>query len=486
MMGSVRDFRPIFLVIGILLITLSLAMMIPAIADGIANNPDWQVFLAAALFSLFLGGCLTLVNRSSKTVITVRQAFVLTTFSWIIIPAFAALPFVFSDLGLSYADAYFEAMSGLTTTGSTVISGLDNAPPGILLWRALLQWLGGIGIIVTAIAILPLLQVGGMQLFRTESSDQSEKVLPRAAELAGAIFLVYFGLTVINFFAYWAAGMTLFQSVCHSMTTIATGGFSTLDASIGHFNSPTIEGISTVFMILGSLPFVLYLQAVRGGFKALLKDTQVRWFLGIAFCATLALTGWLWANGDGNLGHSLRLASFNAISVMTGTGYSSADFNLWGAFALPLFTLIMFVGGCTGATTGGIKVFRIQVLYGTARMQLLKLIQPHGMFTMKFNGRPVPEEVPAAVMGFFFLFILGFGLVSLVLSLMGLDYVTSISGAATAISNVGPGLGDIIGPHGNFQPLPDAAKWVLSFAMLIGRLELFTILVLLVPHFWRD
>ena len=485
-MGSVRDFRPVFLVIGILLVTLALAMMVPAIADRIADNPDWQVFLAAALFTLFLGGCLTLVSRTSKTAISVRQAFVLTTFSWIIIPAFAALPFVFSDLGLSYADAYFEAMSGLTTTGSTVISDLDRAPPGILLWRALLQWLGGIGIIVTAIAILPVLQVGGMQLFRTESSDQSDKVLPRAAALAGAIFMVYFGLTVINCIAYWGAGMTLFQSICHSMTTIATGGFSTLDESIGHFDSPAIEGISTVFMILGSLPFVLYLQAVRGGFRALFKDTQVRWFLGIAIATILALTGWLSTQGGEDFEHALRLASFNAISVMTGTGYSSTDFNLWGAFVLPLFTLIMLVGGCTGATTGGIKVFRIHVLYTTARVQMLKLIQPHGIFTMKFNGRPVPDEVPGAVMGFFFLFIVSFGTVALALSLMGLDYVTSLSGAATAIANVGPGLGDIIGPSGNFQPLPDAAKWLLSFAMLIGRLELFTALILLVPHFWRD
>lgn len=485
-MGSVRDFRPVFLVIGILLITLSLAMMVPAIADRIAGNPDWQVFLAAAVFSLFLGGCLTLVSRTSDTRISVRQAFVLTTFSWIIIPAFAALPFVFGDLGLSYADAYFEAMSGLTTTGSTVISDLDNAPPGILLWRSLLQWMGGIGIIVTAIAILPVLQVGGMQLFRTESSDQSEKVLPRAATLAGAIFMVYFGLTVINGIAYWIAGMTPFQSICHAMTTIATGGFSTLDGSIGHFDNAGIEGIATVFMILGSLPFALYLQAVRGGFRALLRDTQVRWFLGIALCVVLALTGWLWSDGGEAPGHALRLATFNAISVMTGTGYSSADFNTWGTFALPIFTLLMFIGGCTGATTGGIKIFRIQVLYATARVQMLKLIQPHGVFTLKFNRRPIPDSVPASVMGFFFLFVLSFGVVAMALSAMGLDYVTSISGAATAIANVGPGLGDIIGPGGNFQTLPEAAKWVLSFAMLIGRLELFTALVLLVPAFWRD
>ena len=485
-MGSVTDFRPIFFVIGVLLTTIAIAMLLPAIADGLKGNPDWKVFLASSAFTLFIGACLILMNRTGDSRLTVRQAFVLTTFSWVIISAFAALPFVFSNLGLSYTDGYFEAMSGLTTTGSTVIVGLDNAPPGILLWRALLQWLGGIGIIVMAIAILPMLRVGGMQLFRTESSDQSEKVLPRAAQLAGAIGLIYLLLTVINGIAYWVAGMSPFQALCHGMTTIATGGYSTSDSSLGQFDDAAIEGIATIFMVLGSLPFVLYLQAVRGDAFALLRDTQVRWFFGIVLAALIALAGWQWIANQTPIDDAVRYAAFNAISIITGTGYSTADFSAWGSFALPVFTVLMFIGGCTGATTGGVKIFRIHVLAQTAWIQILQLIQPHGVFLSKFNGRPIPDSVPPSVMGFFFLFMLCFAVIAMVLSLMGLDYVTSISGAATSIANVGPGLGPIIGPSGTFQPLPDGAKWLLSVAMLLGRLELFTVLVLLVPRFWKN
>ena len=485
-MGSVRDLRPVLFVVGILLVTLSLAMALPAIADAVAGDRHWQVFLVASVFTLFIGTCLVLGNRGREMQLTVRQAFVLTTVSWVVVAAFAALPFAFSDLELSYSDAYFEAMSGLTTTGSTVIVGLDRAPAGILLWRALLQWMGGIGIIVTAIAILPMLRVGGMQLFHTESSDSSEKVLPRAAQLAGAIGIIYLLLTFSNGLAYWAAGMTPFEAVCHAMTTIATGGFSTSDNSLGHFQNDAIEGIATVYMVLGSLPFVLYLQAARGGWGALLRDTQVRWFFGLILFALLSLAGWQMASNNAAVTDAFREAAFNGISILTGTGYSTTDFSAWGSFALPVFTMLMFIGGCTGATTGGVKVFRIQVLALTSLMQIRQLIQPHGVFLSKFNGRPIPESVPPAVMGFFFLFVVIFGLIAMGLAMMGLDYVTSVSGAATAIANVGPGLGPIIGPAGSFEPLPEPAKWLLSAAMLLGRLELFTVLVLFVPRFWRD
>ena len=485
-MGSVRDFRPVLFVVGILLITLSLAMALPAIADAVTGDPHWRVFLAASVFTLFIGACLVLSNRMREPRLTVRQAFVLTTLSWVVVAAFAALPFAFSDLNLSYTDGYFEAMSGLTTTGSTVIVGLDQAPTGILLWRALLQWLGGIGIIVTAIAILPMLRIGGMQLFHTESSDSSEKVLPRAAQLAGAIGLVYLGLTVSNGIAYWAAGMTPFEAVCHAMTTIATGGFSTSDSSLGYFKNDAIEGIATIYMVLGSLPFVLYLQAARGGWGALVRDTQVRWFFGLILFALLSLAGWLMVANDAAPTDAFREAAFNGISILTGTGYSTADFSAWGTFALPVFTLLMFIGGCTGSTTGGVKVFRMQVLASTSLSQIRQLIQPHGVFISKFNRRPIPASVSPAVMGFFFLFVVSFGLIAMGLALMGLDYVTSVSGAATAIANVGPGLGETIGPAGSFQPLPEPAKWLLSAAMLLGRLELFTVLVLFVPRFWRD
>jgi trk system potassium uptake protein TrkH len=479
------DFRPIFFVNGILLTTLSMAMVFPAIVDAATGHPDWQVFAASAGLTLFIGVTLILTTRTGFARFTLRQAFALTTFSWLVMVIFAALPFAFSDLQLSYTDAFFEAMSGVTTTGSTVIQGLDETPPGLLLWRALLQWLGGVGIIVTAVAVLPMLQVGGMQLFRMESSDTSEKVMPRATQIATNIAVIYVVLTLLCVISMWMAGMTIFEAVAHAMTTIATGGFSTSDGSIGHFRSPMIDWIVIVGMIIGGLPFVLYLQALRGRPGLLWRDSQVRWFLGILVLAIIMLTV---AHSISNGVHplvALHYVTFNAVSIMTGTGYTTTNFDGWGPFATMGFFFLMFIGGCAGSTTCGIKVFRFQVLYATARVQLARLMRPHGVFIPYYNQKPIPETVMESVMGFFFIFVLCFTVLAVGLGILGLDFLTSASGAATAIANVGPGLGDIIGPHGNFASLPDAAKWLLSAGMLLGRLELFTVLILFVPSFWR-
>jgi trk system potassium uptake protein TrkH len=481
----VIDFRPILFVLGVLLTTLAVTMTVPVVADLAVGNPDWQVFLASAALTLFVGISLVLAFHARGFVVTVHQTFVLTTLSWIVLAAFAGLPFSFSALDLSYADAYFEAMSGLTTTGSTVIAGLDDSPPGILLWRALLQWLGGIGIIVMAIAVLPFLGVGGMQLFRSESSDQSDKALPRAAQIAASITVVYLGLTLAWAIFLWLAGMSQFDAVCHAMTTIATGGFSTVDGSIGQFNNVSIDVIITVGMIAGSLPFVLYLAALRGNIRDLVMDSQVRWFLGIAGAMVLLMTLWTWVTIDREPLEALRYAAFNVVSVMTGTGYSSTDYGQWGAFAVTVMFFLMFVGGCTGGTTGGIKVFRFQVLFSSALVQVSQNIRPHGVFVAHYNGRPISDSVTGAVLGFYFLFFVSFAVVALGLALHGYDLLTSISGAATAVANVGPGLGDVIGPTGNFSSLDQSAKWIMSAAMLLGRLELFTVLVLFLPSFWR-
>ena len=479
------DIRPVLFVVGILLTTLAAFMFVPALADAVAGNPDWRVFLAAASFTLFIGVSLVLMNYTGRIDLSVRQTFLLTTLAWAVTAAFAALPFAFAELDLDYADAFFESMSGLTTTGSTVIVGLDGAPPGILLWRALLQWQGGIGIIVMAIAVLPMLRVGGMQLFHSESSDRSEKVLPRAAQVAAVIGVIYLTLTAIAAAAYWIAGMTPFEAVSHAMTTIATAGFSTSDASIGHFQSASIEWIATAFMVIGSLPFILYFQLVRGHGNELWRDRQVQTFLAIVAVAVAMIAGWLWlANGDPPES-AFRHAAFNTISMITGTGYASTDFNAWGGFAVTVLLFAMIVGGCTGSTTGGIKVFRFQVLYATAEVQIRRLLQPHGVFVARYNRKPVPEPVGDAVMSFFILFALGFIVVALTLATLGLDFMTSVSGALTALANVGPGLGDVIGPQGSFATLPATAKWVLSAAMLLGRLEFFTVLVLFTPRFWR-
>jgi trk system potassium uptake protein TrkH len=427
-----------------------------------------------------------LTTRSPMRRMNIRQAFILTTGSWLVLTVFSALPFAFSDLGLSYTDAFFEAMSGITTTGSTVITGLDSAPAGILLWRALLQWLGGIGIIVMAIAILPMLRIGGMQLFRMESSDHSEKAMPRVTQVASGIGFIYLALTAICAAALWAVGFDGFDAIAHAMTTIATGGFSTSDGSIGGFGNAPAELIITLFMIVGGLPFVLYLQAVRGRPVALYRDSQVRWFLTVIAACVLVLGIWHHFTTGASLGQSYREVAFNVVSIITGTGYSSADYGNWGAFAVGMFFFLMFVGGCAGSTTCGIKVFRFQVLYATAEAQVHRLVQPHGVFVPHFNNRPITEEIAGSVMGFFFLFVITFAAIALALGAIGLDFITAVSGAATAICNVGPALGGIIGPAGNFSTLPDAAKWVLSAGMLLGRLELFTVMVMFAPSFWRD
>jgi len=479
------DFRPILFIVGILLSTLALAMTLPALADLVVDNPDWRVFASASALTLFIGVALTLSTRSATRRINLRQAFILTALCWLVIPTFGALPFTFSALNMHYPDAFFEAMSGVTTTGSTVIVGLDQAPPGILLWRALLQWLGGIGIIAMAITVLPLLGVGGMQLFRMENSDKSEKAMPRMAQVAGWTGVIYLCLTVLCASLYWVAGMSGFDAIAHAMTTIATGGYSTHDTSVGYFGSASIDAIAVVFMLIGSMPFVLYLRALRGAPGSLWRDEQVRLFLVIVVMSVAVMTLYLHLKNGVEAVNALRLSAFNVVSVITGTGYATTDFGLWGGFAVAALFCMMFIGGCAGSTTCGLKVFRFQVLYAAANIQLRRLLQPNGVFIPYYNRKPISEQVLASVMAFFFLFILCWAALAIGLGFTGLDFLSATSGAASAIANVGPGLGDMIGPGGNFAEVPIAAKWMLSFGMLLGRLELFTILVLVMPSFWR-
>jgi trk system potassium uptake protein len=479
------DFRPVFLVNGILLATLALFMCVPAYVDWYAGHDNWHVFAASAGLTLFVGVAMAFACNTGGGRLTIRQAFLMTSLAWLLLAVFASIPFRFSDLGLSFTDSFFEAMSGLTTTGSTVMSGLDDAPPGVLLWRALLQWVGGIGIIVMAIAILPLLRVGGMQLFRMESSDQGDKALPRAAQIAVVIGVIYLLLTVIWSGAYWLAGMSGFDAVAHAMTTIATGGFSTHDASLGHFDDARIDAIATAGMIMGALPFLLYLKTIQGDWRALFNDSQVQWFMIAVGAGILVAAGWLWLDDGRSIFAAARYATFNIVSIITGTGYATEDYTLWGAFATPLFFFIMFIGGCAGSTTCGIKVFRFQVLWAAARTQMHHLMQPSGVFIPHYNRRPISDEVIVSVLSFFFVFGVCYALLALGLGMLGLDFLSAISSAGTAISNVGPALGPIVGPAGNFSSLPDGAKWLLTGGMLLGRLELFTVLVLFTRSFWR-
>ncbi|MCG8624581.1 MAG: TrkH family potassium uptake protein [Proteobacteria bacterium] len=479
--------NPVLHILGILLSVLAATMLIPTAVDYYYGNADWQAFLVSFAITLFFGLGLLLSTRlrHSETSFGLKQAFLLTNGAWVGIGIFGALPFMLSSTGMGITDAVFESVSGVTTTGSTVIAHLESMSHGILIWRALLQWLGGIGIIVMALAVLPILNIGGMQLFRTEAYDNPDKVIPRAAELAGGIFSVYASLTAIWGVMLMLAGMPVFDAIAHAMTTIATGGFSTRTESVGAFGNLSVEILVVLGMIVGSLPFAHYMALTRGGWRRLLLDPQVRWFMSMALGVSIIITYLLVASHDFSILAAIRFAIFNTVSVMTGTGYSSADFSLWGGSVSVILLIAMFIGGCAGSTTCGVKMFRLQVLAATARVQLAHLLRPHAVAVAYYNRRPIPEGVMNAVMGFFYLYILSFVVIAILLGLTGLDFETSLSAAATSISNVGPGLGPVIGPGGSFAPLTQAAKWIMAVAMILGRLELFTVLVMLMPGFWK-
>ncbi len=478
------NFKPVLFVVGILISIMSISMVLPMLADLYFGNEDWKIFFISIVITAFFGGSLILSNNSQVIKINTRQAFMLIFLTWFGLAVFASLPFTLSELDMSFTDAFFEAMSGITTTGSTVIVGLDYAPPGILLWRAILQWLGGIGIILMAMSVLPFLNIGGMQIFRTELSE-SEKVLPRAAQLASSIGMIYVALTALCIICYILSGLETFDAIAHAMTTISTGGFSTFDSSFSHYHD-TIwpEIVAITFMLIGGLPFVLYLKAVRGSMVPLIKDTQVRWFFCVVLITTALVCAHLVLYNGVDTPEALRRSLFNVVSVMTGTGYANGDYNSWGSFPVSIFFFIMLVGGCAGSTSCGIKIFRFQVLFAVTITQIRRLLFPHGVFIPHYNGKIIPPDVPMSVMGFFFMYMFCCAIIAIALSLVGMDFLEAMSGAVTAVSNVGPGLG-AIGPNGNFKDLSDSAKWILSAGMLLGRLEIFTMLVLLSPRFWQ-
>lgn len=477
-----------FYLVGLVLLATAAMMLFPMAVDIYYGSSDWVAFAVAAVLTAVVGGVLAYGCRGVlKTGLTIRQAFTLTPLSWFGVAAASAVPFYLGEYGSVSGDAsnaVFEAVSGITTTGATVLSGLDIAPPGLLLWRALLQWMGGIGIIATAIAILPALGIGGMQLFRTESSDRSEKAMPRVRQIAMALGFVYLGLTVLAALVYWLAGMTPFEATTHSLTSISTGGYSTSDASFGKWEENGIQWFATGFMLAGSVPFVLYVRFIAGERKAF-WDRQVRTLVGVIAVLTLVIGVWLFVFEEYGFEAAFRHAAFNIVSVITTTGYATADYSLWGNAVVGLFFGLLFVGGCTGSTSGGIKIFRFEVMAVMLKSHFMRLLYPNGVFPNTYGDRSLDDDIVASVVAFLTVFFLFYAAVTIILMSFGLDFLTSASGAATALSNVGPGLGDIIGPAGNFSTLPDGAKWILCLSMLLGRLELFTVLILFVPRFWR-
>lgn len=477
-------FKPVLYICGILAIIMAAIMLVPVIFAFIYHDPEMRAFIFSAQLTVLLGLILIRFFKVPQITLTARHLYLLTSCGWLTMSLSGALPFMFTHHSMSLTNAVFESVSGITTTGSTVILDLQRVPKTILLWRSLLQWMGGLGVIGMAVTILPFLRIGGMKLFRTESSDWSEKTLPRFQQFAKTVLFIYLLITASCALCYWLAGMTPFDAANHAMTTISTGGFATDDRSMARFDAKVLW-ISVVFMLLSALPFILYVQLlVQRSIKSLL-DQQVMAFLAFVIIAIGLLAGELIASNTLPPLDAITHAAFNIVSVMTTTGYTSADYTFWGQFSVALFFFATFVGGCSGSTTGGMKVFRFQLSFLYLRDQLRKLVHPRGVFAIRYNGRVVQPDIIASAAAFSFMFFVSLGVITLLLTAIGIDFITSFSGAVTALANVGPGLGDIIGPVGSFEPLPNAAKWILSFAMILGRLELFTVIILFSPVFWR-
>jgi trk system potassium uptake protein TrkH len=448
------DFRPVGHVIGRLIIVLGASMLAPLLLDVADDNGNAHGFVLAAFLTLAAGLAMTLITRQGDAGgLTRPQAFLLTVLVWVVLPVFGALPFFFGSPVASYTDAYFEAMSGLTTTGATVFAGLDDAPRGMLLWRALLQWYGGVGIVIVAIVFLPMMRIGGMQFFRSESFDLSSDVLPRATELAASLFYVYLVLSLACVLAYSAAGMNGFDALAHAMTTVSTGGYGTYDSGFENF-SPMAHYVGVVFMWLAALPFIRFIQLARGNTRGIRSDSQIQAFLAIIFVVSATMVVWLVVNDHHPLPDAIREALFNVTSAMTGTGYASDPYDTWGTVPVALFFVI-------------------------------PLHSPHGVFPLRYQGRPVEPEVVSSIMGYFFVFVCALSIWAILLSLLGLDTITAISASVASLGNVGPGLGPVVGPSGNYASLPDTAKWLLSLGMLLGRLEFLSVLVLFMPIFWQ-
>ena len=480
------DVRPVAYVIGLLVACLGVAMLLPMLVDIAEGRGQWPVFLESAIITILAGGLIALASANAvKEGLTIQQTFLLTTGVWVALPFFGALPFLIGETQASFTDAFFEAMSGLTTTGSTVFSDLETLPKGLLLWRGLLQWLGGIGIIVVAMVFLPELRVGGMQIFRTEGFDTMGKILPRATQISSSISTIYVSLTLICAVVYMLCGMNAFDATVHAMTTIATGGFANYDDSFGAMGAAA-EYAACVFMLLAALPFVRYVQlSTTRNARPLFQDSQIRMFFATALVIVVIVTVWRISTEQASGEPAIRRALFNVVSILTGTGYASDDYNAWGPFAVALFFFIGLIGGCAGSTACSVKIFRYQLLFASIKVQLRRIRAPHGVFVPRYEGRPVSDEVLTSVMSFFTFFVVSLGVLAVALSLTGLDFITAVSGAATALANVGPGLGEEIGPAGNFSGLNDAAKWMLSFAMLAGRLELLAVYAIFTVRFWR-
>ncbi|MEO9339130.1 TrkH family potassium uptake protein [Mesorhizobium sp. SB112] len=472
-------------VAAIFAIYLAISMLIPAAVDLYYGNDDWKVFAFSAVFMGGLALAVALATQGRPPPVNTRFGFLLVNLLWLTMAIAGTVPFLASSLEMSLTDAIFESVSGITTTGSTVISSLDSAPPGLLMWRSLLSFMGGLGVIALGLFLLPFLNIGGVSYFKIESSDIEDRPFERFQTFTLSLIGIYTALVFACAIAYSAAGMEGFHAVNHAMSTVATGGFSTHDTSfIRYANNSAILWIGSIFMFIGALPFsIMILFAVRGRFDAI-RDPQIRVFAGYSIALAIAVAIYLRVTDGVPFFEALTQSTFNLLSIITTAGFASQDYTLWGPFAVLCIFLATFLGGCSGSTTGGIKAYRILIVFELIANGLRRLIYPNTVLPVRYGDRTVPDDMQRAVVLFIACFLVLWIITSVLLGLTGLDFITAVTGALTSLTNVGPGLGPVIGPLGNFSSLPDAAKWICSAAMLLGRLEILAVLVIFTPHFW--
>lgn len=480
------DIKSVLNMVGTLAILLGLLMFIPMSISVCSHQGDAWSFLVSAAIAVGLG---VLIKRSSPTSKEprIKESFAIVTLGWVIAAAIGALPFVFYGTCPTYSDAFFETMSGLTTTGATVIGNIDVQPNGILFWRSFLHWLGGMGIIVLFIAVLPSVGVGGSRLFRAEvPGPLPERIVPRIKETAKTLWLIYVGFTVVETVLLCLGGMGFFDSVNHAFATMATGGFSTKAASVGAWTSPGIHWIIAVFMLLAGVNFTLYFRALSGrSLRVFFHDAEFKFYVSLIITATVLVTLNLFVSGNfRSLAEAFRHSAFQVVSIITTTGFTTVDFDMWPSFSKAILMTLMFIGGCAGSTAGAIKVGRILVLLKHGYKEIFQFIYPRAVTLPKINGSPVPHGMQNTICAFFFLYIFTFIGAAIIMTGFGLDLVSACSAVAATLGNVGPGL-VVVGPTLTYQPIPALGKWVLSACMLLGRLELFTVLVLFIPDFWR-
>ncbi len=479
------DVRPVAYIVGWLILMLGGLMVLPMVADLIHGNPNAQAFAMAAVLTLMSGAALAAACASERTTaLDLRQGFLLTVACWGVFPAVAGLPLMLGAPGLSFTDAYFECASALTTTGATVLTRLQEMPHGVLLWRGLVTWIGGIGVVLLALILLPILNIGGMQMLKNADFNTLGKVMPRAKAIALSIGVTYAVLTFACALGFLWSGLTGFDAAVHAMSSIATGGMGNYDSSFADF-PPAAQYVATVFMLLGAMSFIRFVQFARGDPGALFGDSQIRAFLILYLGFVVALLVARWLDGEVLDERTIREVTFNLASIITTTGFASTDYSQWGGLAETLFFCSMMICGCSGSTAGGPKVFRYQLLLGVVSSEVRRLHSPNIVYTPRFRGEPVDGDVLDSVIAYFMMFFLTLAIGAVVLVLLEVDPLSAISGAAASISNVGPGLGPVLGPAGNYATLPDGAKWVCAFLMLAGRLEILTVYVLLTAAFWR-